>query len=313
MVSQLTPGRLLAENKLNFRKVPKSVGHSFCEGNFAPIALWNGGLFDSQVEGKILKSTAKLSSLDVGKVALEFAKRMKYRSYSFGFCTSRVAWIVAFPALDGLSVVDGRFLLTESSLRSCKGNIEIRSVSAQVEVSILNDIAKLRILSHDGSEKRNYAIECIPDDKYRDGPEEWFFYSTGRAMFDLPLGLSGSILRSKESIASAINKIRIEHKLLPIKLNSSFEPMLNEIQNEFRIQHDLPSLIAFRSAVKKLGWEFIGESRAKASNVLECLKLMWNSPRHRDLLLSENVSEFAVDIQDIEGLIYLNLVGVKKL
>jgi hypothetical protein len=148
------------------------------------------------------------------------------------------------------------------------------------------------------------SLACLLKKHPQIGYHLWFMIPIG--------GSKKKIIFSKEKIIPWIQHIRKDHKLdhledISINLKEQLE-LLIKTNSSF---HNNKQLSQIRKSMSKQ-YTLIGENRAIANSMQETIQLFWNSPEHRDLLLSKKASHIGVMSKTINSQILTTIIIARR-
>lgn len=282
------------------------IARAVCLGDFFRLAepakaqlLWNAGIYDADVEF----FTADTSLTEgAARRALADSGAKSRRSFAFGACPAKSenanpaarSWIAAFRAHAALVVADGKISMPAKA--ECR-NFLVRSIGPSGRSTGLKNSpdGRIEIPSMDGT----VTITCSHDENTKTmaavGPELWFTIPTGKGPSAEVPGRSAIPAKSDFSAAviAWVNHLRAAEKLSPVTpVTLRNAPDLTRHASAL---HDRKQLAKIAELAKKqLRLKLSGEDRVVAKTRDDALWLLWNSPRHRDLLLAPEASRILI-------------------
>ena len=145
------------------------------------------------------------------------------------------------------------------------------------------------------------SITCYPQYAKNLGPELWYLLPVKAGPSTEPPGMA-ALVEAEGNYAPAIqrwiNGMRTAARL-PALAEVGTMDHGHDIDQDLlalneSIHHDTQHLKSVESMIRKSGGIFIGENRVKGQDLSEMAWLLWNSPRHRDLLLSARADSLVV-------------------
>lgn len=278
------------------------IARAICLGDFfrAPEPekariLWNSGIHDAGVQ--FYTTDARLDRASAENVARKNAGTGT-RAFAFGPCpeeksgppstissTSARSWMAFFQAPAELKVRGDRFEIPGGD--AC-ANFVVRSVTVTGPSQSVDRAAdgSWKIPPQDGL----VTVTCSHDragspDAARQGPELWYSVPSGKGpapMNPVPGSLFAWINEAR--------KLENLHPLSPIRLRHA--PDLSKAQTSLHDRKKLREIAALARNQQKLS--LVGEDRVIARSTEDAAWLLWNSPRHRDLLLSKDARSIMV-------------------
>jgi hypothetical protein len=219
------------------------------------------------------------------------------RSFAFGKCPTATpeigkksdvkSWLALFSSPKQAEVTEKDLRLPRFT--TCKETI-VRWISAWQGTSIKltpDSNQKFQIPSDDGL----ISVTCSHDVKglppAANGPELWFSIPTGKGPSAIPPGNVADNVQAENfstQLFQWINRIRALEKLKPLeKLDLPGVPDLTRNRSPLHDRKLLQQVSEHARVARN--YAFQGENRVVARNIADAAWLLWNSPRHRDLLL----------------------------
>lgn len=277
--------------------------------------LWDAKIYDASVafftvDQKIDESIAR-------KFAGTGASR-ETKSFSFGACPvekvgptkSDKSWLAIFTAPASAIIIGEKLIIP---LPSPCAATSVRWVGT---AGVSRGLEKIREKSEDGgwllpAKDGIVTVTCghdQPSVKASDlGPELWFSIPTGKGPPNtVPhQKLLGPSKDPQKAFLAWINAVRDDEKKVPLKMLDEASALAGvpDLTSKSTPFHDRDNLKKIKKlAREKLGLEMIGEDRVVAATLLDSAWLFWNSPRHRDLLLSQKSSRALIQINTKKGI-----------
>lgn len=273
------------------RSIPSGLNAAFCRGDFSFQTLWSFGLYDAQVEGLTLKARDGQPVRESAAVnrARELAKETKKPGYAGGACTDGSAWSAVFQSPYAIELKNSRLDLSEYA-PFCHAKLGVYFSDADQGLS-KELLGKKNIYE---CPKRDGFVVVVCDDKER-GPQEVFLGPTS-PKWVVP-GLHELTKRSDvDKTLVWINSVRVQNQRKPLVIQEDFMHTAKTLSETGGVAHDLKRLDREAKRLRNKHLELIGENRVKARTLEEALTLLWLSPLHRDLLLSDKASGIGLSI-----------------
>ena len=274
------------------RDIPADLSDAFCHGDFSFRTMWSAGLYDAQVEGLILKaSDGKPIPVKTAMVrARELAKETKKPGYAAGSCKDGSAWAVVFPSSYAIEVKKSSLNLSRYSAL-CPGKLEVSFSEAEKGVS-KQLIGKKNLYEWPGA-PGFISVVCV--DKAR-GPLEILLAPVAGAKPTAP-GLKDLTKGSDTDKTLAwINNVRIQNQRNPVIPVGDLNQTAKTLAEHAEVAHDMKLLADESVRLRSKHLTLLGEDRVKAKTLDEALTLLWISPSHRDLLLSEKAVGVGISV-----------------
>ena len=233
--------------------------------------------------------------------ALKIAKKKKHRSYSHGICKNGSGWIFSSPA-DHRVFSQKKEVLSfnlKQAQRSCR-NIKIdfahgerdetRRLYRWTPKKTLKSPIKINTAFLDSGV---ISFTCTPLAKH-EGHELWFMLPIKSPPQDPPF----ISLVSRTDISSLglwVNALRKEFGLSPVADNNEFLNKSSErLAKKMTVKHDRRILKQEQKALSDHQLKLLGENRVEGENARDMAWLLWNSPRHRNLVLNPNATHLSI-------------------
>ena len=265
MLCLLNSRLTLAENRLDLQHFGAKVLCQTPKLNWQEI--WQSGIFDAQISVTVVKTSDRspLTSAELASV------EMFGRSGAKVNCSPEKVILIGTVAPKPW---EGRVSNASQWCRATAVHVTHRAGGRSVPFQ--------KELDGTGS------VTCWPLDKEL-GPELWYLFPVG--LGPLPTVPSENSLAL--GLTTWVQDIRNRHKL------SRLEPIELHAETVAKIStgglaHRRPVLKALKRDLEKRGLNLTGEDRVKGATLAEKAWLLWNSPRHRDLLLAPNARYLSV-------------------
>ena len=277
------------------KDIADRIGTILCAGTDSPsalpLALWDRGLSDAQIEGRLLERRfgQEPNLLSAQRKARSIAQMRRYQGYAYGKCHDGRAWALALPAPSPIRRQDTTLHIPVSALTSGCETWRIdyaqNSGGDSIRLEHLTDKIDTKTLA-----PGILSVSCQPRKPSWQGPVQWFLTPIGAPpSANVP---SEEILRTgknaEKGIIAWINHLRVKLKraVLVSRIELIHEAGILAIDRS--LTHNRKLLRAASSNLSSQNLNFLGENRVKGRNVQEIAWLLWHSPRHRDLLLHKD-------------------------
>ncbi len=145
------------------------------------------------------------------------------------------------------------------------------------------------------------SVTCWPLDRNK-GPELWYLMPVGKGPYRGVLNVEAL----ERGLFTWINSVRQREGQAPLKVGVLTPKQIKSLAATGLV-HQREILLSLKQEFEQKGFSFVGEDRVIGRSLPEKAWLLWNSPRHRDLLLHPEATH-AVLIDDGE----LTVVIVSK-
>ena len=260
--------------------------------------LWRHGIFDAGARVYLLGP--KGASQQLEKAAQSMARKNYHKGYSFGKCAKNRYWIVTTPSPIAFKQEGEIMRLKAQDLHSyCKWfRIDyahaqygrprklFKSKDQKVEKSLLINTTLL--------ERGSLSITCKPKKPTWLGPVLWSLAPVKKGPLEKAF-LAGSVeQKAPKALENWINLVRVNTDLGPLSSTEAFSHITKPlISKNLSIRHHRKDIRKVSREIKKQKGRFLGENRVKADSFEEAAWLLWNSPRHRSLLLHSKATHLA--------------------
>jgi hypothetical protein len=270
------------------------------------VAAQKHGVYDGQIEGAKLSSRdGRPLDLDAAKMrARSIARVKRYTGYAAGQCADGSAWAAAFPAPTTIKFENQSIKLPISALqKQCSDwSVDLATSSA---VERLPASATIKV----AKEKSGMmSVTCQPRRPRWQGPVVWYLIPVGQGpggqvphadMLSLNSGAPASIVATR--LRSWVNAVRGDAKLAPVTVHSHLDAEAELLAIDTSVAHDRLLLKRIANGLPAHDLRLIGEDRARAADLQRVAWLLWNSPRHRALLLDPDATHSGIAIKDVRG------------
>lgn len=149
-------------------------------------------------------------------------------------------------------------------------------------------------------ESGTIALTCYPKEPDWQGPVMWYFApvkSGPNASVPMAEMLYGK-RELRNNLLAWINAVRQQEKLKPLSAGDKHLNMhAQSLTHHPDLLHDRRELASIAELLKSRGRTFLGENRYQGQSNLELAWLLWNSPRHRALILSPQGNYIGMGVQ----------------
>ena len=276
----------------------------------SPKTLWAQGVYDAQVEGFVSTDTP-----DFKNVAKSIAAGRLHGGFAASKCEDGREVSASVPSRVPIALnSSGRLCVPLEVRKQCRGvSVDFAAAAGGIGNQLeLNDgCADLSRLK-----AGIVAVTCLPKLPRWKGPEAFYYVPVkGGPEMEVPLKqLLSASTDEKRSIGNWINALRLRETLLPISFGSTeMAASADRLSIGASLVHDRGSIKSEKDALKVQGVSFIGEDRAIGSSIEEIGWQLYNSPRHRRLLLDSKANLGAVVVKNhANGRFVLVTIGSKS-
>ncbi|MFW7380294.1 MAG: CAP domain-containing protein [Oligoflexus sp.] len=284
-----------------------------------PSKLWRYEFYDFDLLTYHIQAQTeqRLSSRQVQKAAFHLAARNRHAGYAFAVCSERAAWIATTPS------PNKTLNRTTEALQISLDSMKQRCRSLTIDHASNHSSKIRRILQHQlqGDNSTSLQINhhllssgflsltCLPKQQEL-GPLTW-------AMFPIQYQFSerADPPQTLPEILSWINQQRQQDGLLPVEASQTLlhQAAASLSRHNQSVHHFRPQLKKIRDHLQSQQIRLIGENRVRAGEPALLSWLLWNSPRHRSLLLNRKATHIGMHLQQLgdEQLLVILLAELK--
>ncbi len=286
-----------------------SAGANVCGESEKTLA--QAGVFDAQVEVEFVRNVN-----DLKKLAADFAKDNGHRGYAYGHCRGKRQWVLSVPA--PAPVIEGdRFKVTlhgAALAAHCKAyDLDATTVKSNQPKSLVKKKAPVKqdetINFMQGEALTTLAVTCYPKDSKTKGPELWALVPADRDERVYPK------MTNEVEFLAWIQSVRKETGLKELATdNAAVRDVAAGAAKQTDLHHPHDYLMDQKAKLKSSGITLLGEDRASAEDYEALARLLWNSPKHRGLLLNPEANAIGISVtpRDEEQLLVLVLAKAEK-
>ncbi len=264
-----------------------------------PRALMMQGIVDSGIEFYTLAPTAGASSERLNQHAQKLAQRNHHLGYAYGVCSESLHWIATMPAPEPLrwteSEIDLDIRMLGQSCNLVRADFVQAAEGKQRLLFLSRDSQNSSVVRVNSGllTRGTVSITCTPKENLGIGPVMWWFLPIKEGPLDPPDWqiFSGN---KQASLAGWINSLRKRAGFPPLAPHNVLQSAAQIlVRDNHSIVHNRAELKEAADLVQKSHGQFLGENRVIADDLTQAAWLLWNSPRHRALLLEPKATHFA--------------------
>ncbi len=287
-----------------FRKV---VCNSYIPSH--PLDLWKLGVYESQISGKIFKPVKNLGLQEdfIQVQAISNARKNHHHSFAWGSCGNNSSWIATFPAGGRISTTDRQlYKMAKKPL-----DTYCRSYQADYVSAASGQKKRLAMRQNDNYELEvdasnlndgTLSISCLPKANDWQGATTWFLAPVKNGpSVKVPFTSNSYFFeKTKENFIKWIAQVRASEGLAPLKTGDiNLDSATKSLAFSNGIIHDRRSKKMVQEIISRSNLQIIGENRVKGRSYMELTWLLWNSPKHRSLLLSKKATHLGIHVKKI--------------
>ena len=287
---------------------------SLCDRSSTKINLkrraWTRGLFEASIQISTLEinKNKTVSYRNLARYARWFMHKNVHRSLSFGRCSKNRAWVASSPLPRPLVFHGKRFWIPKNIQSVCK-NFYIRYAYVSGGSSLLVAAQGNSSIDTLKFNPGMLSLSCVPNSPKWAGPELWALVPVGGVSFPslpdysaLALVEDKSIDEKSAALGAWIN-MRREEEGIPA-INFSLEPLkaaASKLTAKDHLFHNRKLMDRVSRNFDDIPYTLLGENRVQGGSLTEMAWLLWFSPSHRDLLLSNQAQVGSVKTKESNG------------
>ncbi len=286
-------------------EIIQKLASTICRNNTVTTReLWQLGLFDTHMEIKTVvpKPGFRVNPKKLAAAAKSMAQPRGHLGIAYGLCPSGKAWAMTTAAPQPIAnKSNGEIRIKLDVLRTHCRQISVDYAANQKET--IRNLTQLNLTQTDEQEIRfnskflsvgTLSVSCLPYATVQ-GPRPWALVPTHAMALTAP---ELEQLNSTSDLSAWINRRRLQRGLPPLKDLSDGQSALSTVAQQLlrknqSTQHHRMLLKQASAELELQDFEFLGENRAKASNIAAIAWLYWNSPRHRKFLYEPQATHMA--------------------
>jgi hypothetical protein len=277
--------------------------------------LWAHGVVDANVtvEQVVRRDGHSAVMKDLATMAIDLAKNRTASGFAFGICSDPTrAWVATVPAGMPLTVADS--MITVPDTKPFCRQVEVHHVASDTGHATplvpQNGVINTKSLA-----KGTLSFTCSPRLPVWQGPVLWFLAPIGGGPGSDPPARDSltQFTQPEHKIANWVNAIRSEQHLPPLQheREGELQSAVLSLSLQPTLTHDQRKIDSTHRHLKG-SYVFQGEDRVAGSDIATMAWLLWNSPRHRDLLLRPDSNTIAINVKKRHGQLYAVLLVAKK-
>jgi uncharacterized protein YkwD len=275
-----------------------------------PFTAWRHGVYDAQIEGQLLRRTdgGKGRLEDAFDTARSLSRVLRYRGLVAGACPDGSLFAAVTPSGKPLGVAGTRVEIPTVELAAhCR---EWRVDYAPAHGGKPRRLAPLGVAIETKPLKSGVlSVTCQPERPSWQGPVMWFLFPVGDGPgTEVPYlkgiavdkeAAGGDLEALQSALATWLNQVRAGEGLRALTLNKDLSQEADLLAIDGKLTHNRTLLKHSAAMLNGKHWHFLGENRAKGGSLRDLTWLLWNSPRHRELLLSEAATGVGIGVKKI--------------
>lgn len=270
------------------------------------LEAWQKGVFDAQMEAQRLTPKKNVTLAEVEKATKLIAERNNHYGLVSGQCANGDFWSVTTPAPRPLVAQKSPDVLVLNPADFRHYCTEVRVDYAAHDRGLPRSIFSSKGLGEEEPIQVNLkllgdglvSVTCLPRYPAWQGPVLWF-------MTPVKNGPGSEVPESQvldedpaTDILAWVNAVRAKEKLPPLVSEHPRVKWLSEqLLKNATIRHNRKLMERADGVLKRNRGKFVGENRVRAATPQEMAWLLWNSPRHRSLILTKEATHLSVSVQ----------------
>lgn len=259
------------------------------------------GIYDAQIDARIIESIAgnALSGRMLEKKSKALAAMKRYNGYAHGVCSDRKGWVAAFPAPSPLIRTKTGFKVQFKTLETACRNYRLDFASLSGGES--QPLTKASVLNTQSLGAGMLEITCQPSFPRWQGPIVWYLAPT-----DADASLTGNApaiegnAAPTAGIISWISTVRKKQGLAPITINDKVSKSAELLTIDTSVTHNRASTDSLKEKIKNTdNIKILGELRVRGQSAADLTWMIWQSPRHRDLILSREATLYGLHVKQV--------------
>jgi hypothetical protein len=271
-----------------------------------PKALWEMGIFDAQIEGLRLSSKGhdKDVLLATAQKKSRILARMKhFGGYAYGVCADgSIAWGLAVPSPEPISSISdsGKFPMPMASLKARCESFRVDFANEDGGQPKTVPLGKNKLASIAGMGRGVLSVTCQPRAPRWQGPVLWALVPSNKSIeFKIPFSPNGQPRSIEDGLRHWIGQIRAKEGLAPLMIHPELQHYGDLLAIDGSLRHNRTQLNIVARKLRHTTTSPLGEDRVRAQDLASMVWLLWNSPRHRGLLLDPAASSLGIGTKNL--------------
>ncbi len=286
--------------------VSQRLGAVVCaaEPDNRPLGAWKQGVYDAQLDGRRvdLRAGRSPSKDELDRKAHALALTRGYLGFASGLCPDGTGWAATTPSPAPLTVEnDGKITLPRTLDAACESyrvDFAASSGGPPTTLGAPHTVATAKL--GDGV----LSVTCQPPKPRFQGPVLWFLVPVGKGpAAELPAAAALADDRQPlpARLMSWVNAMRRAESLKALVFKKEMSEEAGVLGIDPTLTHNRAMLRKVGESLEANNVRLIGEDRVKARTAEAMAWLLWNSPRHRELLLDKAATVAGIATKDTRG------------
>lgn len=290
------------------RDLSTAFGKAVCAGEIGdkPLAAWATQAYDAQIEAHLVASRhgQPVATEDLAKRARGLASLRSLAGYSYGLCEGgQRGWIAVVPAPTALKLGQDQWTLPQTDLERLCSSYRVDFAARQVDA--VRGLKQLVIFGSTVNTKDlgdgTVSLTCQPRTPRWQGPVLWYLAPVGKGPETTPPdGESIAAATSTTALVPWLQRLRASQGLPPMAASEALNEAAANLAADGSLVHNRQLLQQAEAAVKTKNIDLLGEDRVRAHDTASMAWLLWNSPRHRQLLLNKDANVVGIASRAID-------------
>ncbi len=257
-------------------------------------SMWANEVYDAGVITYIIEidGDPKNHKSAIEKEINSLLKKENHRGYAYGRCRNGRFWIATTPAPVKLKRKGQAFEVRIKNLTPhCR---DYRLDFAAAEFGFSRRVFNSKYTRPKASllidptllDSGALSFTCYPTGKTY-GAQAWYMIPAKDGPKKEPILKQSLMAPGPSKLVNWINSVRSIHGLQPLDHGNKVIQKASQVlvANNTTTKHIKTNMRGIRHSLDQLGGRFLGENRVQSQSDMEAAWMLWNSPRHRHLLL----------------------------
>lgn len=271
-----------------------------------PEALWQMGIYDAQIEG--LRLSSKGHDKDVllataQKKSRILARMRHFGGHAYGVCADgSKAWGLAVPSPEPISILSdsGKVSLPTASLKARCESFRVDFANEDGGQPKIVKLGKNALASIAGMGRGVLSMTCQPRAPRWQGPVLWALVPSSKDLgIKIPFLPEGQPRSIEDALSHWIGQIRAKEGVAPLMIHSELQHYADLLAIDGSLRHNRTQLNIIARKLRNTTTSPLGEDRVRAGDLASMVWLLWNSPRHRGLLLDPAASSLGIGTKNL--------------
>lgn len=277
----------------------------------SPNAAWKLGVFDAQIAGqKIMRQGGgALSTNDLQATAQALADKNNHRGISYGTCPDGSGWVASQPAPQPMYLTNASSLTIparELAQECQRVRVEFAAASGgkarHIKLPPLKSVRDTLAINLNFLRDGVLSVGCLPKQPSWQGNTTWGLVPVKKgpaAVTPFAKKYTTAAAPEQAKFLAWVNAIRAKEKLPPLQAstNKASIAAAKLLASTQTINHDRVMLQNTANELAQVKVKLVGENRVLGRDSNELYWLLWNSPPHRDMMLTKKANTLSIAIE----------------